>query len=585
MAGRISSATSCVALDLGATAVRVVEVEWTRAGEDTGAGRVVKQGTAALPPNVWNDLVASRSEFAQAIREAMSAAGISARSVVASLPRRLVTVRFASLPHAPPEQMRGMVAFEAQQHILFSLDEVILDYHVLPELTGFGASGDDMDTILLAAVRRSLVAELTAIFDQAGLELERLAVSALALAEHARDALEPTAIIDVEPDELDVTVVADGRLLFTRASSIHTQHVLPEVALRHIAEEVARSFTAFQNEFRHQPLAHVYLTGTVANLDSEEIERTLSDVLDMPVQRLHARLLDASNRAYATAAGIALQTRGDSIAPINLYPNERAVQRAQQSRKQRGVLAAALVGVFALGAIFMIKDSMNVRAKVFRETVDINKRLQDVSAQLEVREKAFTRQENFEKELIQKLDRKHPSVDVIAALDHALPRSAAIWLTQFTFEREGLLTLRGESRSEGAATDLVLSLQRSGAFVDVKLGYLGDAQDTESRGTTETVTPPAAAANGASPALPGIPGTTVTPDAATRAAPRTPLTSFIITCRVNTNAKSLLPPKSAVAASPKTKTTGNSGTQPAAPNQRYDDDELLDEMGEDFGDI
>jgi hypothetical protein len=43
-----------------------------------------------------------------------------------------------------------------------------------------------------------------------------------------------------------------------------------------------------------------------------------------------------------------LQTRGDSIAPINLYPNERAVQRAQHTRKQRSLLAAALVGVVAV---------------------------------------------------------------------------------------------------------------------------------------------------------------------------------------------------------------------------------------------
>jgi Tfp pilus assembly PilM family ATPase/Tfp pilus assembly protein PilN len=652
LAGRTSGAATCVALDLGATTVRAVEVEWVRAGGDATAGRVVKRGSAALPPNAWNDLVAHREAFAAAISEALRAGGISARSVVASLPRRLVTVRFARLPHAPPEQMRGMVAFEAQQYILFSLDEVILDYHVPPELASFTASGgDDMDLVLLAAVRRTLVADLTAIFDRAGLELERLAVSALALAEHVRSAIEPTAVIDIEPDELDVAVVADGRLLFTRASALHTENILPEIALRRVVEEVARSFTAYQNEFRHQPLAHVYLAGgSVSSLTPEEIERTLSDVVDMPVTYLPARLLDPTSRAYAVAAGAALQTRGDSIAPINLYPNERAVLKAQTTKRQRFALLGVLVVALAAGGIYFGMNKLDARAKEWKETVSVNKELQTITAQMEAREKAQKRQTSFETELKDGLDREHPAVDVIAALDNALPRNAAIWLTQFAFERDGLLTLRGESRSEMAATDLVIALQKSGAFTDVRLGYLGDAQDTASRGATETSAPvtsaptaitpntsgapapgggaapapgqPPAGQPGPPPGLPGIPGAVpppgsvppgavpgglptpnqppagglpnpgttapatsaprgTTPVTRTRAA-GPPLTSFIITCRINQNAKTLLPPKRAVTAVQPGK---NGKTNRPAMGNTADEGEVIEEMGEDFGDL
>src|SRR5262249_47921608 len=157
-----------------ATAVRVVEVHWSSATDGDGGPRLLKRGAAPLPPDVWHDIAANRDTFAAAIQAALNSAGIAAKSVVACMPRRLVTLRFPRLPHAPPEQMRGMVMFEAQQYILFSLDEVILDYHVVSEPFGGMASDDEMETVLLAAVRRSTIAALMSVFDRAGLELQQL---------------------------------------------------------------------------------------------------------------------------------------------------------------------------------------------------------------------------------------------------------------------------------------------------------------------------------------------------------------------------------------------------------------------------
>ena len=175
-----------VAVDLGPHFVRVVEVE--RVGDDT---KMTRRATAALPVNCWNDVPANRDAMAASVRDALSAAGIVTRSVVACLPRRLVTVRFARYPHAEPAAMRGMIEYDAQQYILFPLNEVILDFHV-PTGIGSGLTAqDDMQSVLLAAARKSLVTDIVSIFDKIGVKLTRLSVSALALAEHVRDSLEP----------------------------------------------------------------------------------------------------------------------------------------------------------------------------------------------------------------------------------------------------------------------------------------------------------------------------------------------------------------------------------------------------------
>jgi Tfp pilus assembly PilM family ATPase/Tfp pilus assembly protein PilN len=507
----MGATTQVTAVELGATAIRVVELE--------GAGseaRVARRGAASLPPNAWNDLAANREAFVAAIQSAMASAGSAARAVVACLPRRLVTLRVAQLPAGSPEQMRGMVTFEAQQYIPFALDEVVLDYQLLSEpLSGFASGeGDNLETVLIAAARRSLIADLLAIFDRAGLELLRLSVSALALAENARDALEPTALIALEPGAMDVVVVANGRLLFTRATSLSTAGRSEETARARIVEEAVRSFTAYQNEFRASPLAHVHLAGaSAAGTEGETLQRALSEVLEMPVTRLESRLLppgDPELQSYVTAIGLARQG-ADGRHLVNLVPDERAARRAQEARRRAQIMAGVAAAVVVIAAVVWTSVSLRAQRRLRAEAVTANAKLNEVNSQLEARQRNHDRLAALDAAVSAGLDRQHPVVDVLAAVNMALPKSAVIWLTQFEFERGGLLTLHGNTRSASAATDLVLSLQQSGAFTDVRLGYLGDAQEDRA--------PTPQASGTAAPSAETPPSTSTAPPSSTPAVP------------------------------------------------------------------
>ncbi|HEV2474657.1 MAG TPA: PilN domain-containing protein, partial [Chthonomonadales bacterium] len=95
------------------------------------------------------------------------------------------------------------------------------------------------------------------------------------------------------------------------------------------------------------------------------------------------------------------------------------------------------------------------------------------------------------------------------AVDRCLPKN--IWLTHLLVDRAATVTIRGETRSPDAATNLVLALQESGRFDLVRLTYLGDVQD---RSIAGAATLPAAAGGGVLPGFaPGggsvVPGPTV----------------------------------------------------------------------------
>jgi Tfp pilus assembly protein PilN len=316
-------------------------------------------------------------------------------------------------------------------------------------------------------------------------------------------------LINLEPGGIDVAVVSEGQLLFTRSSALDIQNSQPEVAGRRLGEEVARSFTAYMNEFRQKPLSHVYLSGgSTERNQGEWIEHALTDVMEMPISRLQSRLLppsDPESRSYAVAAGLALQTGQGSIAGVNLVPNERAVKKAlQQRRIQQQLAVVGVCALIVLGIVFT-KNMMEAQSKLQKDTNAANNELTEETAKFTAAKKTYDRVHGLETELIKGLDRNHPSVDILVALNQSMPSSAQIWLTQMAFERNGLLTLRGDSKTPQAATELVLNLQKSGAFTDVKLSYLGDAQDTGSNDTV-AVAPAVKAPTPTTPTVPALAG-------------------------------------------------------------------------------
>ncbi|HZT42068.1 MAG TPA: pilus assembly protein PilM [Chthonomonadaceae bacterium] len=507
---RAAGTTKIIAIDLGLGTVRAVEVERTQAGDAPPALRLLKRGSAPLAPSVWSDRSVDSAALAEAVRAALAAAGIAGKSVVACLPRRLVTLRFARLPHAAPEQMRGMVAFEAQQYILFPLEEVILDYYAIPADNLFTAR-EEMETVLLAAARRSLLQDVAAAFERAGLELERLSVSALALAEHLQESREAVGVMDLEPGEMEVSIAAGGRLLFTRASALDANDAASE---RQFAAEVSRSFAAYQSEFRQQPLTRLYLSGALLEeTPGDDLERGLSEMLGIPVGRLQSSLLppgDPDAGAYAVAIGTAMEAGPDSMTPINLLPDERAMRRAQQARRQRMIALTAAACVLLIAAVVWARGVLQARAVLQQQTLTANKLLDQSTKEFTARQAEHDRMQTLETDLQTGLDRDHPMVDVLAALNAVLPHSADIWLTEMTFGRGDLITLHGNTKSPTAATDLVLKLQQSPAFTDVKLGYMGDTQEINNGATHKTSTPASSSpvsptAASVSGPLPGLP--------------------------------------------------------------------------------
>lgn len=138
-------------VDIGATAVRAVELRGTRdnltlsrIGQVTLPPGAVREGEVADPELVTQALNTLRKEF-----------GFKGRKAAIGIASQQVVVRQVELPQAPEEQLRESLAFQVQDYIPINVADAVLDFTVLEE--GQDQQGNPVARILLVAAARAAV--------------------------------------------------------------------------------------------------------------------------------------------------------------------------------------------------------------------------------------------------------------------------------------------------------------------------------------------------------------------------------------------------------------------------------------------
>lgn len=153
--------SKCLGIDLGATSVKIAQLERTAAGV-----AVTKLGWAALDEG---------ADVAATVRAVIKQSGFSAKHAVFSLYGHRVFLRELSIPRANDDRVRRIVMYEAKQQVPFPFEEASMDYQVFDT----GEVGELR--VLLGAVKKSDAAEVMKIADRCGLSPVGITVSSVAL--------------------------------------------------------------------------------------------------------------------------------------------------------------------------------------------------------------------------------------------------------------------------------------------------------------------------------------------------------------------------------------------------------------------
>lgn len=225
------SRSRVVGLDVGTSAVRAAEVEFSGGGPGRGHATLARFAQVPLPPGSVQDAEVSQPEtVATALKQLWRDGGFGSRDVVLGIGSQRVVVRDLELPFGPMTQLRASLPYQVQELLPMPVEEALLDYY--PVASFDGPTGKTVRGLLVAAskdiVRMNVMAA-----ESAGLRPQMVDLNAFALLRAlARDELreQVVALVDVGARVTTVVIAAKGVPRFTRVVPSGGQDVTDAVA-------------------------------------------------------------------------------------------------------------------------------------------------------------------------------------------------------------------------------------------------------------------------------------------------------------------------------------------------------------------
>jgi type IV pilus assembly protein PilM len=279
-----------VGLDIDRGAIKAVQVS-----ESGGNYTLRHVGYRKLSPGAVSEgEVADGDLLAAELKEFWSSHSFKGKTVYLGVANQKVVVRLLDFPRMSPDDLKGAIGFEAQDHIPMPMDEAILDYVVL------GPQGEDsnLDRILIVAAHKDMISGYATAIRAAGLRPQGIDVKALSL---VRSTL-PSALFDDEGATLLLDIASEI------ASLVVTQSGNPTLT-------------------RFIPGGSGYLAQAIADaadLPEDEAERQLMN----PKVRIGP---DAEGGGISLEKDDAPEDGGDDLDPALMYDVRRGLEDAVQT--------------------------------------------------------------------------------------------------------------------------------------------------------------------------------------------------------------------------------------------------------------
>ena len=309
----LSRRNGLVGLDIGTSSVKVVQLQRSR-----DRYRLVAFGIAPIhPETIVDGAIMDAPAISNAIRQIYAENKISVKEVAVSVSGHSVIVKKITVPQMKKAELREGIAWEAEQHIPYSIEDVNLDFQILG---GTGQGEGEMD-VLLVAVKKDTVNEYLAVISAAGLRAAVVDVDAFALENaiemsHDIQINEVVALVNIGAAVTTINVLRDGMSEFTRDSGMagnrYTESLRKSLGLSYeeaealkmgstvvghdfgeakpviemvnseLAGEIRRSFEFYGSSAQGKTIQRVLLSGGCARLP--DLSSYLSQALELPVE-------------------------------------------------------------------------------------------------------------------------------------------------------------------------------------------------------------------------------------------------------------------------------------------------------------
>lgn len=235
--GLLTGVSSFFGLDIGTTAVRVVQLR--------GNGPIKSLVRYAYVP-VDSKLVLSDSKndqqrLAQVIRELVEQAGMTTRNVAVGVPSQRVFTAVVDFDRLPSDELAKAIRYQADSLIPTPLDKSKMDWAVI----GDSPKDKTKVEVLLTSVENDFVEQRLDLLESIGLEVIAFEPDNLALTRAliAGDSPQAQMVLDMGSRSTDIVVTAGGAPRLTRSIPTGVEAIVRSAAQNlNIDEQQARQF-------------------------------------------------------------------------------------------------------------------------------------------------------------------------------------------------------------------------------------------------------------------------------------------------------------------------------------------------------
>jgi len=452
----------------------------------TQGNQVRKWADMPLEPGlVKSAVVIKEAEVARKIKQLLKAEKVSANKVIVGLSGLHCLSRPLTFPKLPKAMLAEAVMREAKRVLPVPVEQLYISWQTVPAPEG-------KTQVYLIAIPRKTADAMVKTMHRARLKPYLMDLKPLALARVVKEAT--AIIVNIEPTELDIIIMADGVPHPIRTIPLPSKALSWQEKLPMIRDEIDRTIKFYNSNYKDKPLAQstpMFISGELA--DKPEVARSLSDGLGYSVLPLSSPLecpeqLDPSH--YMVNIGLALKELWSEMKAGASVVNLNALPTAYQPKPISWVKVVAVPIAIAVGVgvvpLLTLVQSGYANVTSIRDQLDMtNQRL--IQKQLERQElmdsiaeleekvaEAEASRDNFTTAL-DSLDRQGSGVDHnLHIATSALPDTISLASISHT---ESILTISGTSPSEVEVLQYAQSLDDSGQFTEVLIASMRKIED------------------------------------------------------------------------------------------------------------
>lgn len=428
------------------------------------------------------DAAIKETELVARIRQIIKSQKVRAKKVILGLSGMHCLTRPITLPQLPAAMLEEAVMREAKRLLPVPPEQLYISWQTT-------SVTEAEIRVFLVAVPRTTADAMIKTLHQAGLKPYLMDIKPLAL---ARVVKETTAIIvDVQPTEFDIVIMADGIPQPVRTVSFPSGALPMPNKISVIKQDISRTIEFYNSNNPENPLApnvRIYVSGELS--DEPELCEQLADELGQPVMPMQSPIrqpLLMNPTHYMTNIGLALKEQpkdaGPSAVKLNVLPLPYQPVPISLTRIIAVPAAVTIIGLLA-GLFMLIQitsasiDSVSNRLDTInlltqQKQAQRKELMEDIAKLENMIDEAETARNTFSAAL-GTIDRQGDIINGdFEVTVNSLP--GAVALTGIGHDGDKI-TISGESLSEVEVLSYARSLEASGRFSEVTVAGISKAE-------------------------------------------------------------------------------------------------------------